>query len=445
MTGSEQIGPNSFWGDFEEYLRSFYADLSPSTDSGNLRGISFWWRASEGSLHLTSDESRRYHQLLQTCGKQLAPDADISEAAFDSALKEAIFTVADVTRSRTGDVEVRIREAIDGFRSFVTGPRRGYECWVEVEGLDHDSLPASFGDTRFVVLGDAEIDALEALVEEKHTVDKTGKMEHINRLAGEIRGSPIAIQRVNARDDKAALLLAEREVQITIECLNFFADVVPYNRARLRIARGKRSEGNTLQMALADEGSFLYSPQATIPWEFSLDRLRELEGAIGEALERVEELRAKPHRSEVEELRAKPHRSEVDELLLRAVRWVGRAVTANRTEDKLLFAAIALDCIARPKRRHDVRQRLASRAAHVLSGGGEDQERLETEIGRLYDIRSALVHDGSLEVTEDDRAAMQTVALRTVVWALTSSDFGSATTLDELEAYFKRITTASPA
>ena len=430
MTGSEQLGPNSFWGDFEEYLRSFYADLSPSTDSGDLRGNNFWWRASEGSLHLTSDESRRYHQLLQTCGKQLAPDADISEAAFDSALKDAIFTVADVTRSRTGDVKVRIREAIDGFRSFVTGPRRGYECWVEVEGLDHDSLPASFGNTRFVVLGDAEIGALEALVEEKHTVDKTGKMEHINRLAGEIRGSPVAIQRVNARDNKAALLLAEREVQITLECLNFFADLVPYNRARLRIARGKRSEGNTLQMALADEGSFLYSPQATMPWEFSLDKLRELEGAIGEALERVEELRAKRDRS------------EVDELLLRAVRWVGRAVAATRTEDKLLFAAIALDCVTRPRRRHDVRQQLSSRAAHVLSSGGEDQERLETEIRRLYDIRSTLVHDGRLEVTEDDRAAMQTIALRTVVWALTSSDFGSATTLDELEAYFNRITTA---
>ena len=255
-------------------------------------------------------------------------------------------------------------------------------------------------------------------------------MEHINRLAGEIRRSPVAIQRVNARDDKAALLLAEREVQITIECLNFFADVVPYNRARLRIARGRPRSGNTLQMALSDEGSFLYSPQATIPWEFSLDRLRELEGAIGEALERVEELQAEGDRSKVEEL------------LLRAVRWVGRAVTANRTEDKLLFAAIALDCITRPKPRHDVRQQLSSRVAHVLSGGGEDQERLETEIRRLYDIRSTLVHDGSLEVTEDDRAAMQTVALRTVVWALTSSDFGSATTLEELEAYFNRITTA---
>ncbi len=91
MTGSEQIDPNSFWVEFGEYLRSFYADLSPSTDLGDFRGSNFWWRASEGSLHLTGDESRRYHQLLQTCCEQLAPDADISEAAFDSALKDAIF------------------------------------------------------------------------------------------------------------------------------------------------------------------------------------------------------------------------------------------------------------------------------------------------------------------------------------------------------------------
>ena len=305
--------------------------------------------------------------------------------------------------------------------------RHEHECWIEIEGLDEASLPANFGTTRFAVLGDTDIDAHEAIVEEKHTVDKTGKVNYINRIAREIRGCPVAIQRVRARDNKAGLLLAECEVQITLECPNCFADVVPYNRARLRIARGKSNRGSTLQMALADEGSFLYSPQATIPWEFSLDRLRELQGLAGEGLQRVEALRAKGDRSEVEEL------------ILRAVRWVGRAVTAKRTEDKLLFAAIALDCITRPKGGHSISQQLSSRAARVLSGRGGDREKLEIEIKRLYDIRSTLVHDGSLEVTEDDRARLQTIALRTVVWALTSSDVESVTTLDELEAYFTEL------
>ena len=192
MSGSEQSGPQSFWVEFEAFLRSFYADLSPSTDSGDLQGSNFWWRASEGSLHLTSDKSRRYHQFLQTCGKQLAPDADISAAAFDSALKDAIFTVADVPGSRTRDVEFRIRTAMDGFRAFVAGPGRGYKCWVEVEGLDKGSLPASFGTTRFVVLGDAEIDALKAVVEEKHTVCRSpGALSHSSPRALDHPGQPV--------------------------------------------------------------------------------------------------------------------------------------------------------------------------------------------------------------------------------------------------------------
>ena len=179
-------------------------------------------------------------------------------------------------------------------------------------------------------------------------------------------------------------------------------------------------------------GSLLHDSQARIPWEFSLDRLKGLEGPVREALARVEELLAKAGRS------------QVDELVLRAVRWVGRAVSANRTEDKFLFAAIALDCVTRPKPGHSIRQQLSSRAARVLSGRGQDREWLEAEIGRLYRIRSTLVHDGSLEVTEDDRAQVQTVALRTVVWALTSPDVGSATTLDDLEAYFRRVSGEEP-
>ena len=226
---------------------------------------------------------------------------------------------------------------------------------------------------------------------------------------------------------RAALNLAEREVQVTLECLNFFADLIPYNRARLRISQGRQGRESSLRMTIADDGSFLHAPQATIPWEFSLAKLRELDGPVGEALKRVEELLAKAGRS------------EVDELVLRAVRWVGRAVSAIRTEDKFLFAVIALDCITRPKRGHNIRQELSSRAARVLSRRGEDRERLEGEIGWLYDIRSALVHDGSLEVTEDDSARIQSIALGTVVWALTSADVESAATLDDLEAYFKRI------
>ena len=388
-------------------------------------------RSSEGSLRLTVDESQRYEQLLQAARREIPPHEDLSVAAIDTALKDAIFAVADIRATRSSDVEVRIREAIAEFRTFVEGPEYGYECWLEVEGLELASLPAQFANTRFALVGDAEIESLSNLVKQKQSVASAEKLEYIDRVAKEIRERPVAIQQVKARDERAALSLATREVQVTLECLNFFADAVPYNRARLWISRGGSRRGSSLQMALADEGSLLYSPKADVPWEFSLGRLRELDGPVGDALARVETLRAKDERSEVEEL------------LLRAVRLVGRAATAYRPEDKFLFSVIALDCIVRPAGGHGAGPTVASRVARVLPGSRSDRERLESQLRELYNVRSALVHDGSLEVTEDDRAVVHTIALRTVVWALTSPDVEGHVSLHDLEGYFDQITSVS--
>ena len=45
--------------------------------------------AGEGSLHLSADEYRDYHRLLQRARDALAPHGDMSEAVIDSALWKA--------------------------------------------------------------------------------------------------------------------------------------------------------------------------------------------------------------------------------------------------------------------------------------------------------------------------------------------------------------------
>ena len=433
MAGPQQSQAKPFWSEFERYLRSFYAGLSNTVGPGGFpEGGSWWSRQAEGTLHFTADEWRGYQRLLQDAYRRFSRDTDLSRAAIDSALKDAIFAVADIRGNREREAEVRIRGAVDEVRAFIEGPGDEYECWVEVEGLEEASLPAQFGTTRFAVLGEAQIDHLENIVREKHAGGRVQKIESIRRSIGDSRGRPVAVQRVRARDRRAALLLAEREVHITLESLNFFADVIPYNRARLRISRGRSASGSSLRVAIADEGSFLLSPKGEIPWEFSLGRLRELVGIPGEALKRVEALRCKDDRSEVEEL------------LLRAVRWVGRAVAAERLEDGFLFSVIALDCILRPTGGSKIAATVSRRAAHVLGSPDGDRDTLQRHIWRLYDVRSRLVHDGSLEVVEDDRAAIQAIALDTVVWALISPDVESAATLADLEAFFGRMIVGEP-
>ena len=225
---------SEFWDEFTQYLRDFHAALTPLTDSRDplLGADSVWLRAGEGSLHLSADEYRDHHHLLQRACDALASSGDMSEAVIDFALQTAMFGVADLSGARVDDVELRIGEAIDEFRSFIETPAQEYECWLEVEGLATASLPAEFGATRFVLLGDQDIERLAERVRTKHTVAQTQKLDRIELMAVDLRGRPVAIQCVHARDTKAAVSLATRNLSITLECLNFFADVISYNRHR---------------------------------------------------------------------------------------------------------------------------------------------------------------------------------------------------------------------
>ena len=422
MTQSTQ---EQFYVRLAQYLRDFYADLSPIEDSGTAieRGDTFWSRTTEGTLRLTAVESKSYHQLLSAACTVLAPHEDLSEAAIDTALQDAIFSVVDIPDSRAPNVEDRIREAVGVLRRFIDAPRQAYECWIEVAGIDTASLPATFGTTRFAVVGDADTERLADLVRRTHTVDRAGKLEAVSQMAGELQDRPIAIQRVSARDAPAAQSLATRDVAATIECLNCFADLIPYNRARLRIPNGKSGVGQSLRLVLADDGSFRYSPQATIPWTFSFAALRELSRPVADAVNRVDALLSKENRN------------PVDELLLRAVRWLGHAMTAGSRGDKFLFLMIALECAVLPEQVKDIAESLSSRTSRILHDSDGDPGRLKREVKRLYDLRSRQVHDGRLEITENDLGQLHGIALETVLDIVTSPDVEQVRALQDLDDY----------
>ncbi len=427
-----QPDASGFWDEITQYLRDFYAGLSPLTDSPEplLGEGSFWSRAGEGSLHLSADEYRDYRRLLQRARKGLAPRGDMSEAVIDSALRKAIFAVADSSGTRAADVEVRIRQAVNECKSLIEKPPQEYECWLEVEGLATASLPAKFATTRFVLLGDQHVERLAERVRTAHTVDQEQKLSLIESMADDLRGRPVAIQCVHARDPAAAVSLATRNLSITLECLNFFADVISYNRhpmgpdgARrptvLRI--GESGPAIALQVALAADGSFWENRQATKLGTFSIERVHNLPGLAGEAVKRVEALLAQEVRNPVEEL------------LLRAVRWVGRATAAESPEDRVLFSEIALECLTRPGMDRHTKQHLVSQTAAVLNRSRSDGGSLEDEIARLYRIRSELVHDGSREISESDSAEMYEIALAVTLGLLVSPEVREVESLGALD------------
>ena len=424
MIRSERGDRDSLLMELGEYLHEFHTGIDSVADFGTSGVGSLWTRRSEGTLQLTTEESSRYGKLLHKAHRILAPDEDLSITVVDSALKDAIFAVVDIPGNRTRDAAVRIRNAIDVFRTSIETPGQEYECWIEVEGLDEDSLPAEFGNSRFVTLGDRHLDNLTKAVKKRRSESGAEELDYIDQFIEETIGRPIVVHRAKARDAEAALSLATREVHTTIECLNFFADIIPYNRAYLRIPNGLSGTESSLRIAAASDGSFVYKPETTLPWKYSLNGLRELAHPADVAVKRVEVLRAETYRS------------DVSELLLRAVRWVGRAAASGRAEDKFLYSMVALECILVPNKSHGVKKSLEARIARIWDLA--DRDVWADEFGRLYAIRCDLVHDGRLEITEDDTARLHAISLRTVLRLLQSSDNVRVDTLAEWTRYLDK-------
>ena len=263
---------SGFWDELTQYLRDFHADLSPLTDSREpmLGAGSFWSRAGEGTLRLSAAEYRDYHGLLQRARDALAPHGDMSEAVIDSALQKAIFDVVGLGRYasrrrrgpyRTGRERVQIVHR--GSR------RRNTNAGWRSRGSPLPPCRPSSALHNSSCLATKTSSVLQSALGTRHTVDQKRKLELIELMGVDLRGRPVAIQRVHARDTKAAVSLATRKLSITLECLNFFADVISYNRhprgpdgeqgpTVLRI--GESGPAIALQMALAADGSFSEKP-----------------------------------------------------------------------------------------------------------------------------------------------------------------------------------------
>ena len=414
---------SAFFDELEQYLRQFCSNSSRNGDPGDARipeGGAFWHRRSEGALLLDPDEVIAHAEMLSSACNAIAPNDDLSESAIQSAIQDAIYAVVDIPKSRPRDLEERIDLAMSKFRAFVEKPGQEFECWIEIAGLDSEDLPTKFGNTELVELGEEDMSNLADTVVAKHTVDQTGKLVSIGRMASELVGRLVAVQRVIARDQIAAMPLALREVGITLECLNFFADLIPYNRARLWIPEGQIHSGSSLRFSIAEDGSFQHSPKVKFEWKYSVTKLRELTGIDAESLSRVESLLCMANRNPVEEL------------LLRGARWVGRAAAADSLEDGFLYAMIALECVVLPKRESKVFKKLSRRLARILELEGDREREFKCRLRDLYDLRSDLVHDGSLEISENDRAYLQRVALVVVERLLNRSEIAHISSLEEL-------------
>lgn len=378
-------------------------------------------------MFLEPETLAEYRDVRQKLLEKFAPDEDLSESAIDSALRTAVFEVVDIPKRRDQNLSVRLDHALEKLRIFLVSPSEEYECWIEVGGLDVVSLPTCFGGVRFIVFGAEQIQNLKEAGQKKHII---GQLEgFIDLLTDRLLDRPTAVVRVNARDKKAALSLAERKVRAIIECLNFFSDTIPGYHGSLFLPTNQESPSEVARLAVSDSGSMEtdYSDDRPVGI-FSIAEVREnAEEMVRCAFDRVESLLEK-------------NRNVVEELLLTAVRWAGRATVARTREESFLLFAIALECLVLPTDKDELRYRLSQRVARLCGEDMDQRLELAKRTKKLYDVRSKIVHSGYYEVTEDERDEIRIAARVVILRLLTDPDVEKYGKLDKLHEYFERLT-----
>ena len=406
------------------YLEEFAANVNRERDFDQDEYATLWSRR-DNSLQLSHQETFEYRRILSQSKEKFAPNGDMSEKALDSALKDAIFLVVGDRAPDAEELKGRIEEAVVEFRDRLQAEPEEFESWVPIAGADPESLPVSLALIDFRAIDDSDMDRLRSIVRTKHTADIQGKLAHIERyLASELLGTTVAIHRVPARDQDAGLTLAERAVLESIECLNFFAELMPYNRGTLSMARNGPPTGTVTSLTLASEGSFATEPKAKLPWTYSFARHADLTPSAAKALQRVEALLTKERRTKVEDL------------LLRAVRWGGRSAAAETPEDTLLYSIIALESLLLPSGSGELSFRLSRLVARVMGKDQDTRFQLAKDVVRLYDLRSKVVHDGRIEVTEDDKDQASTIALEVIARIVNDQQVAQTTKLKDLQDIF---------
>lgn len=408
------------------YLEQFAASVIREREVAQYDYATFWSR-QDNSLHLSQRETIEYRRLLTHSMERFAPNQDMSEQALDSALKDAIFTVVGDSAPDAAELQDRIDEALVTFRDRLQAEPEEFECWIPIAGADAKSLPVSFASTSFRVIDDTDIDRLRNIVRTKHSADVQGKLDHIERYLGpELVGTTVAIHRVRARDQDAGLMLAERAVLECIECLNFFAEMMPYNRGTLSVARNGPATGTVTSLTLASEGSFATEPKAKRPWTYSFARHADLTPSAAKALKRVEALLSQKRPTKIEDL------------LLRSVRWSGRSAAAETPEYTLLYAIIALESLLLPRGSGELSFRLSRLVARILGKDQYSRLQLAQDVVRLYDLRSKVVHDGRIEVTESDQVQASAFAVEVIARMVNDEEVAQATEFSDLQAILDR-------
>ena len=408
------------------FLSEIKKDISFSTRQFSINSFRFM---REGKFISLSPEGYKKYRCVKERILDRFSGNDLSESAVDHVLGTAVFESVNIQKNGEKDPSVLVNKALDKLRKFLTAPPEEYEIWIEVSGLDTDSLPDRFGEIRFVVFDADQENYIKTKSAENRREENADEEYSFSRFSSD---NPVtAVVRVKARDGKAAEELAERKLRTTLDCLNFFRHLTsdiwqfpsigpkpPDSRTDLIISC---PDGGTYMSKIAD-----YKPSAL----FSIKKLRRnANGIVSTALDRVENL-----------LREDAAKNYVEKLLLTSVCLAGKASVERVRETSFLMFVIALESLILPGKNPGLNYRLSQRVAWLFGRNFGERQEMKDLIKELYGTRSKIIHSGHYEISEEDHIKTHRIVKSSILRLLTDQNIKNFRKQGQLESWLDNLT-----
>lgn len=133
--------------------------------------------------------------------------------------------------------------------------------------------------------------------------------------------------------------------------------------------------------------------------------------------------------------------NEMTDRILACARYIGRAQQCafeHRAEDAFLYHVVAIESLLGKQDRLDsIGYQLRMRVAHLLGRTIDDRKEIETDIVRLYKVRSRLVHAGDRAVSPLDLTQARRYAIRCLSTMLLLAPVNGFSKFDEMEEWFR--------
>jgi hypothetical protein len=393
----------------------------------------FFIDREEGTLFLDDTEAAELAEIGESIARAI--EGRVGRAGVERAVQSAIFHTLDINDQRS-DVpsKKRLNEAMTSLRKQLTQPPRIWTVTHRVHGLDSEGLPFTVGRVQFCIFDEALrerfYDRIDDVLETAPNVGtRTSREKYRDELEHDLADQVVALVNVEAIEGSGARSRSVEELRFTLDGINFFADQLMNPGLRPFLYLGTEFSPQTE-----------VSPSATFEgdahFEFQAQRIGQLKPMSVMSLQ--SQRAAQLGFPRLGELLMRRETDSLAARLLNSLRWAGRATTARRREESLLFYTIALESLLLGNRdAMEIGFRLRTRAAHLLAESLPERRALQSDIDSLYRARSRTAHGGVTDILDADLIRVRRFAKRAIHRLLVDPTFYAMDDEAQLETWFE--------